>query len=269
MHKMGTAEEMVRNYEKELKSIRMMRVLTLVVFLLLLWLLREKMNMPMAVGVVLVLILGLLFLRTSQTQQLVVLQQVLNRECDATKYTAIMEALAPDAGKDTAAIKLCLARGQYYSGRFEEALATLNSFYVEKPSVGTAALYHSTMFSCHLELEHLESARETRQNVEKLLYSIPPKQRGSVGYSLAMRDAMLALKEERYEEFFPLQQRVLEEAAIPLQRVTALYYLAQGELVQGEDAAAREHLAEVMEQGCTTFMAAEAANLLEEFALPE
>ena len=54
-----------------------------------------------------------------------------------------------------------------------------------------------------------------------------------------------------------------------LQKVTALYYLAQGELVQSEDAAAREHLAQVVELGCTTFMAAEAANLLEELALPE
>ena len=96
-----------------------------------------------------------------------------------------------------------------------------------------------------------------------------PKQRGSVQQYLWMMDAILAWKEERYEDFLLLQKQVAERAVTPLQKVTANYYLAQGELVQSEDAAAREHLQQVLEEGCTTFMAAEAANILEEFALPE
>ena len=100
MRSINTAEEMVRNYRKELKNIRMMRGLTLVVFLLLLWLLREKMNVMMAAGIVVIFLLGLQFLRTSQTQQFVTFQRVMNHECDATKYVAIMEELAVDAGKE-------------------------------------------------------------------------------------------------------------------------------------------------------------------------
>lgn len=269
MSRIITAEEMARNYQKELKNIRMMRWLTLVVFLVLLWLLRDKMNPIMAVGAVLVFFLGLQFLRSMQVQQFATLQRVLNYECDATKYTAIMEQLAVNPGKEATAIKLCLARGQYCSGRFEEALETLNSFYMERPSVGTAVLYYSTAFGCHAELGDMERAQEVRQTMEALLNAINPKQRGTVQQQMLLMDAVLALKEDRYEEFFPLQKRVAEEALAPLQKVLALYYLAQGELVQGEDTVAREHLLEVMEQGCTTFMAAEAANLLEEFSLSE
>ena len=269
MSRMGTAEEMIRNYKKELKNIRMMRGLTLIVFLLLLWLLREKMNVMMAAVLVVVFLLGLQFLRTSQTQQFAILQRVLNYDCDATKYVAIMEELAVDAGKETATIKLCLARGQYCCGRFEEALESLNSFYLERPSVGTAVLYHSTAFGCHIELGDMENAETVYQEMVRLLHSVHPKQRGLIQQQVLLAEAVLALKKDCYEEFFSLQKRVMEEAIAPLQKVIAHYYLAQGELVQGEDTAAREHLLEVMEQGGTTFMAAEAANLMEEFALPE
>jgi len=269
MSRIMTAEEMVRNYQKELKNIRMMRWLTLAVFLILLWLLRDKMNPIMAVGVVLVFFLALQFLRTLQSQQFATFQRVLNYDCDATKYTAIMEQLAASPGKEAVAIKLCLARGQYCSGRFEEALETLNSFYMERPSVGVAVLYHSTAFGCHVELEDMEKAQAVKKEMETMLNSINPKQRGPVQQQVLQMDAVLALKEECYEEFFPLQKRVVEEAIVPLQKVIALYYLAQGELVQSEDEVAREHLEQVLELGCTTFMAAEAANLLKEFAFSE
>ena len=269
MNRINTAEEMVRSYHKEMKSIRMMRVLTMVVFLVLLWVLRAKVNITLAVVFVLVLFLGLQFLQTLQTKQFAMVQRVLNVECDATKYVSIMELLVKDAGKEEAVMKLFLAQGQYYSGRFEEALETLNSFYMARPSAEAAALYHSIAFNCHIELETLEKARSARQEMEAILYTTGTRRRGSISHYLPVMDALLALKEERYDAFFSQQVRMAEETVMPLQKVAALYYLAQGELVQGEDAAAREHLEQVLELGCTTFMAAEAANLLEEFALPE
>lgn len=264
-----TAEAAARSYRKEIKSLRIMRVVTLVVYLLVLWFLKDRLNPITALLSVVIFLLALQFLRMLQTQQFSALQRILNQECDATKYTEIMERLAQEPDKDINAIKLCLARGQYCCGRFEEALETLQSFYVERPSAGTALLYRSTAFGCHAELEDLEKARAEREEVIMLMHTVPPKQRGSIQQQLLVMDAILALKEERYDDFFPLQKQALEEAVAPLQKVIALYYLAQGELVQGNDADVREHLEQVADWGCTTFMAAEAANLLEELTSEE
>ena len=216
MNQMMTAEEAVRKYDQEQKNIRMMRWLTLAVFLGVLWLLRDKMNISMAAIIVAVLFVGMQFLRSMQAQQFGVLQRVLHYDCDATKYAAIMAQLAERPGKESATFKLCLARGLYYSGRFEEALEALETFYMEKPSAGTAALFHSTAFFCHAELDDLEKAYGVRQDMERLLNSIHPKQRGSVQQYLWMMDAILAWKEDRYEDFLLLQKQVAERAVTPL-----------------------------------------------------
>lgn len=264
-----TAEEMVRRYRKELKTVRIMRWGTLVVYVLFLWFMRNNVNMTLAIGSVVVFLLLMRMLQSMQTQQFALLQQVLNQECDSMKYTEIMELLEQDGGKNTAAIKLCRARGLYYSGRFEAAREGLKDLYIEKPSLGTAMLYHSIACDCALALNDLETARKEQQEACQLLNHTSPKQRGAGQQYMSSMDAAVALEEERYEEFFPLQKQVLSRAVSPLQKVTAMYRLALGELVQGEDAAAREHLEQVVEQGGTTFMAAEAESLLQEYALPE
>ena len=264
-HAILTAEEMVCRYKKELKQTRIMRWLTLAVFLFLLWRLAPKMNFTMAVIAVLIFMGAIWYLQAMSANQFVVLQQVLHRNCDAIKYTRIMELLAEEPGKDEKSIRLCLAKGLYFSGRFQEAEEVLQSVYVERPTVQTALLYRNTSFNCNLALKKLDAAWEDRRETEKLLVAAKKKQRELVTQQLAIMDAALALEEERYEEFFALQEKVLTVIAGTLQRVVAQYRMALGELIQGETESAKERLETVAEDGGSLFVAVEARELLESF----
>lgn len=252
------AERIVHRYQKELKNIRRMRWMTLIVYLLLLWMMSSKMGINMAAISVILLLVALKMLSSMYKQQFALLQQVLNKKCDAVVYTEIMNLLAENPGKEANTIQICIAKGLYYSGRFQEAREALNSFYEERPTVGTAMLYHSQAFDCALALDDLDTARNELQEARQLLRGVPPKKAGGLQKQVMVMEAALALQEKRYEDFFPLQAQVLAEAITPLQKVTALYRQAVGELESGEDAAAEEHLKQVAEEGGTLFMADEA-----------
>lgn len=264
-----TAEELVLRYQKEVKTVRIVRWVMLTAYILLLLLTAANITLPRAVIAVILFILVMKVLQGAETQQFVELQQVLNQKCDAVKYTEIMERLLEATGKEQSAIRMSYAKGLYYAGRFAEAQEALNSFYLQRPSVGAAVLYRSIAFGCCMEQEDVDGARREREEVAQLLGRVKPAERGPAHAQLQIMDAELALAEERYEEFFPQQTQVLQAAQVPLQRVSADYRLALGKLVMGEDAEARQLLEQVVENGGTCFMAAEAANLLEEFALPE
>ena len=264
-----TAEEMVAAYQKEMKMLRMMRWLTFIVYVVLLFLLAKKINIGFVLGSLVIFFLALRFLQTLGAQQFVTLQEVLNVDCDAVKYAKIMELMQQAGGKENAQlIKLCRINGMYYAGRFQEATEALEEFGEDKPSAGMAMLYRTIAFNCRLKESGPVAATEERQALQKLLGLMKNKERIMAAQQLEVMDAALALEEENYDEFVPLQNKLLKEAAVPLQRVTGNYQLALGELARGEDADARDHLKIVVEQGGTTFMAAEAKQLMKEYALP-
>ncbi|MBE6995794.1 MAG: hypothetical protein E7429_03550 [Ruminococcaceae bacterium] len=260
-----TAEEMVRRYQKELKNVRIMRWLTLAVYLLLLWRFAPKLDLTLAVISVLLFVGAMWFLQAMGAHQFVLLQEVLHRNCDAVKYAKIMELLSVEKHKDAQVIRLCWAKGLFFAGDFEEAEKVLGSVYVEKPGVNTALLYRNIAFNCALEGKRLEDARKEREETGKLLSTAGKKEVGMVRQQLIQMDAALALEEERYEDFFPLQEKVLRAAVAPMQRVVAQYRMALAELIQGETDSARERLEEVAEDGGTIYVAAEAENLLSDF----
>lgn len=264
-----SAEEMVLRYHKECKSVQRLRWVTLAMYLVLLFLTASSMTLTRTVIYVVIFLSAMWMLRSMEKQQFVILQQVLSQQCDALKYTEIMKRMLEKPDKGETSIRLCYAKGLYFSGRFEEAQQMLQTFYLQRPSVATALMYRNIMFSCCLELEDAEGARREREEVAQLLGRVKPKEQVLVRRQLEIMDASLALLEERYDDFFPLQGNVLRAAELPLQRVSAAYRLALGKLVVGEDAEARELLQQVTEEGGTLFMTAEAMNLLEEYALPE
>ena len=217
-----SAEELVRRYKKELKTVQILRWVTLGCFLAFLVLTANVMNVTLAIAAVVVFVMAMRLLQSMTNQQFVLLQQVLNQDCDALKYTEIMETLEKEVSKkEIMTMRMCRARGLYYSGKFAEAREALDGFYSEKPSLGTALLFRSLSFSCHLAQGNLEGAWKERQETEQILNRTPPKQRSSIQRELLIMDAALALEEERYEEFFPLQKQVLQEAPLPLHRVMA------------------------------------------------
>lgn len=263
------AVKMVQAYRKEMNTVRMMRWLTLIVYVVLLFLVAKKINIGFVLGSLVIFFLALRFLQTLGAQQFMTLQSVLNVDCDAVKYTKIMELMQQEKSKENAQlIRLCYVNGLYHSGRFEEAAEKLEEFGEEKPSSSMAMLYRTIAFNCRMGLHDWEGANNERQALQSLLGVMKNKERTMAAQQLMVMDAALALEEENYDEFVPLQNRLLKEAAVPLQQVTGNYQLALGELARGEDADAREHLTMVVDQGGTTFMAAEAKRLMKEYALP-
>lgn len=264
-----TAAEMVQDYRKEMKTVSRMRWLTLIVYVVLLILVAKKINIGFVLGSLVIFLLGLRFLQTLGAQQFMTLQSVLNVDCDAVKYAEIMELMQQEKSKENVQlIRLCYVNGLYHAGRFEEASEKLAEFGEEKPSSGMAMLYRSIAFNCRMGLGDLEGANAERQALQNLLGVMKNKERTMAAHQLMEMDAALALEEGDYDEFVPLQNRLLKEAAVPLQEVTGNYRLALGELARKEDGDAYDHLKQVKEQGGTTFMAAEARKLLKEYALP-
>ena len=263
------AVKMVQAYRKEMNTVRMMRWFTFAVYIVLLVLLARKINIGFVLGSLVIFFLALRFLQTLGAQQFMLLQEVLNVDCDAVKYTKIMELMQQEKSKENAQlIRLCHVNGLYYSGRFEEAAEKLEEFGEEKPSSGMAMLYRTIAFNCRMGVHDLEGANTERQAMQNLLGLMKNKERTMAAQQLMVMDAALALEEEDYDEFVPLQNRLLKEAAVPLQEVTGNYQLALGELARGEDADALEHLEIVVNRGGTTFMAAEAKKLMKEYGLP-
>jgi len=260
-----TAEEMVRRYQKEVKSVKMMRWMTLAVYLILLVCLAKKLNVTSAIVSVVIFAGAMWFLQAMGANQFVILQQVLHQHCDAVKYAKIMELLSKEKNKDEQIIRLCWAKGLYFAGEFEEAEKVLETVYAEKPALGTALLYRNIVFNCAMEGKRMDEAREAREETAKLLASAGKKQVGMVRQQLIQMDAALAFEEERYEEFFSLQERVLSVAVAPMQKVVAQYRMALAELIQGDTESARERLEQVAAEGGTIFVAAEAENLLADF----
>lgn len=264
-----SAEDILLRYKKDLNSVRLMKGMTLAVFVYLLWQFKDHINVPIGVAAVAVFFVALQYLRGMESQYFLNLEKLLNEECDAEKYTKVMEVLILKPGKDIQLLRLSLAKGLYYAGRLQDAEEQLDMFYASKPSYGISLMYHKIVFDCRVAGGDLESARKEREAMANLMAGRKPAQRAAAERQLLAMDAVLALEEERLEEFFPLQRQLLDEAKTPLQEIVAMYQLGRGELARGDAETAREHLELVAEDGGTLFMAAESRKLLQAGQLSE
>lgn len=264
-----TAHEMAEEYLKEIKSTSMLRYLTLFVFFFLLFCFWRKLNFFSCVLLVAVFCLALRFLKAMKVQQFAVLQQVLREDCDAVKYTAIMQEILDNSKQDAAYIHLCYIQGLQSSGRFQEAAAELDKVYIKSADAGIHLLYQNLQFDSHLARKDTEGARTARQDTQQLMSRVKADQRGVIEQNLRVMDSGLALAEERYEDFYDLEARVQEEAVTQLQLVASAFRTGKADLATGDPAGAREHLEDVVAEGGTLYMVTEAEKLLEGTLLPD
>lgn len=260
-----TAQQLVQYYLNKQKTFRIIQWVVVAIYLLAVIRLWGQIDFLNLMVFALVLISILSSLRKMGAKYFSPLQQVLTEDCDPAKYVEIMNTLAETPKQDLYTARLCQAKGLYYDGNAEEALVILNQFNLQKPSAALAVLLQSTFFYCYIQQEDLDAARQARESAGLLLRSMRGKQYTALEEQLQAMDAVLALQEDRYEEFFTLQQQVLEEATTPLLKVTALYYLAQGELIQHKDEEARLHLEQIIQEGGSIFMVEEARSMLKEY----
>ena len=267
-----TAEALANGYLKECRTITLMRYGTFLVFLFLLLRLWSKLNLFLCVALVAVLYLALRFLRTMKVQQFSLLQAVLWEDCDAVKYTEVMEHVLSRSKQDTNYLNLCRIQGLCASGRFQEASDALDEVYIQRADLSIRLLYLRSSFDCRLALGDLEAARHSRQETAQLMEQSKPAQRPVVEKALHVMDAGLALAEHRWEDFYAQEERVQAEAANQLQLVASAFRMGKADLSSGDLDGAREHLEDVAAEGGTLWAASEARRLLGKLApapLPE
>lgn len=249
-----------------------MRYGTLVVFLFLLLRLWSKLNLFLCIALVAAFYLALRFLRAMKVQQFSLLQTVLREDCDAVKYTEIMERILSRSKQDTNFLNLCRIQGLCASGRFREASDALANVYIQRADLSLHLLYLQSSFDCCLALGDPEAARQSRQETARLMETSKPAQCPSVEKVLHAMDAGLALAERRWEDFYAQEEQVQSEAANQLQLVTSAFRMGKADLDTGNHDGAREHLEDVAAEGGTLWLVSEARWLLEELAptrLPE
>lgn len=267
-----TAEALANGYLKECRTITLMRYGTFVVFLFLLLRLWSKLNLFLCIALVAVFYLALRFLRTMKAQQFSLLQAVLREDCDAVKYTEVMERILSRSKQDTNYLNLCRIQGLCASGRFQEASDALENVYIQRADFSIRLLYQQLSFDCRLALGDCDAARRSRQETAQLMEQGKPAQRPAVEKLLHVMDAALALAEHRWEDFYAQEERVQAEAANQLQLVASAFRTGKADLATGNNDGAREHLEDVAAEGGTLWAASEARRLLEELApapLPE
>lgn len=267
-----TAEALANGYLKECRTITLMRYGTFVVFLFLLLRLWSKLNLFLCVALVAVLYLALRFLRTMKVQQFSLLQAVLWEDCDAVKYTDVMEHVLSRSKQDTNYLNLCRIQGLCASGRFQEASDALDEVYIQRADLSIRLLYLRSSFDCRLALGDLEAVRHSRQETAQLMEQGKPAQRPVVEKALHVMDTGLALAEHRWEDFYAQEERVQAEAANQLQLVASAFRMGKADLATGNRDGAREHLEDVASEGGTLWAASEARRLLGELVpapLPE
>lgn len=261
-----TAEELANGYLKECRTITLMRYGTLAIFLFLLLCLWNKLNVVLCVVLVAVFYLALRFLRTMKGQQFSLLQQVLREDCDAVKYTAVMEHVLARSKEDTHYLNLCRIQGLCASGRFQEASDALAQVYIQRADLGIRLLYLQVSFDCRLALGDPEAARQLRQEAAQLKAQSKPQQHPAVEKALRVMDAALALSESLWEDFYAQEEQVQAEAANQFQLVASAFRMGKADLSTGDREGAREHLEDVAAEGGTLWMASEARRLLENLA---
>lgn len=261
-----TAEALANSYLKECRAITLMRYGTFAVFLFLLLRLWSKLNLFPCIALVAVFYLALRFLRTMKAQQFSLLQTVLREDCDAVKYTKVMELILSRSKQDTNYLNLCRIQGLCASGRFQEASDALDEVYIQRADLSIRLLYLQSSFDCRLALRDPEAARHSRQETARLMETCKPAQHPAVEKLLHVMDAGLALAERRWEDFYAQEERVQAEAANQLQLVASAFRTGKADLATGNQDGAREHLEDVAAEGGTLWAASEARRLLEELA---
>lgn len=263
-----SAEEIVRRFQRGFYVIRALRLvacgLCLWGVLYITWW-RDGSLAGLAVCL-LVYVAVLYGLRLVNSLRFLMLNRILNGDCDPVKFAQVNRLLLRRMRRTTGMWGLNVANGLYWSGDFAGAAAALGDVALKGKNPTGELVRRNVDFNCRMALGDGAGAETVRLDtagfVARLKEGSPLRREGE--RLLDVMAVSTALERGDYETVRTVQERLsLHEGTLFLKVVSA-YRLAQADLAQGEMQNALARLAFVAERGGTLWIAAKARQLLAE-----
>lgn len=258
------ADAVVSAYKRNVLILWVLHALTVVAFFVVAaFLVMQKITLFNAfLSVMFLCVLNYLFY-TGRRIQLHLLTNILNVNCDPVKFEKVFRKLS-EARVNRGVCQLNIARGQYYAGKFEEALATLDAMARPKDNSMQIFLYYNVKAGCCEELGNFDRVVEIREKVKQIMPNLkdgsPALRNGQ--QLLTIIDGMLTFHRGSYMRAYEIYEDLFEMTSYPLSRLTVLIKLAKMDQVTGAIRSAADHCEYVLDSGGTTFYKKQAEEIL-------
>lgn len=198
-----------------------------------------------------------------RTYQYQMMNQILNQYCDPVKSEKVYQKLYENKVKKNTSL-LNVARAQYYQGKYQESLDTLQNVSKPKSDSIQIFLYYQIMAGCYEGLGQMDMVIDVRERVKKVMNTLkensPNLKNGQ--QVLTIIDGILTFHEGSYTRSREIYEELFENSSFPLSRMTVLSKLAKMEQIMGSSRSAIDHCEYILEAGGTTFYMKEAKEIL-------
>ena len=195
----------------------------------------------------------------------IVLNVILNVNCDPVTYVQVMHLLGQTRSSRRSAITIQIneAVGNMWTGRFSEALALVKSLPELNAGDQLSVLY--IRFNCCMKLKDMGGALQARQETEALISTTKKPSLQKRGEQLLdMMASSFALEQEDYASFRHMEETGKHKSTVNIQQVTTAFHLAKADMAQGDVQSAKARLEYVAKMGGTLYVTEEAKSLLAE-----
>ena len=195
----------------------------------------------------------------------IVLNAILNVNCDPVTYVQVMHLLgqARNSRRSAITIQINEAVGNMWAGRFSEALALVESLPGLNAGDQLSVLY--IRFNCCMKLKDIGGALRARQETEALISTAKQSSLHKRGEQLLdMMASSFALEQGDYASFRHMEETGKHKSTINIQQVTTAFHLAKADMAQGDTQSAKARLEYVVKMGGTLYVTEDAKSLLAE-----
>ena len=195
----------------------------------------------------------------------IVLNAILNVNCDPVTYVQVMHLLgqARNSRRSAITIQINEAVGNMWTGRFSEALALVESLPGLNAGDQLSVLY--IRFNCCMKLKDIGGALRARQETEALISTAKQSSLHKRGEQLLdMMASSFALEQGDYASFRHMEETGKHKSTINIQQVTTAFHLAKADMAQGDTQSAKARLEYVVKMGGTLYVTEDAKSLLAE-----
>lgn len=258
------ADTIVASYGKNVLVFWVLHALTVVGVLAIATLLftQQITAINAAFSALFLIVLNYLFY-AGRTYQYQMMNQILNQYCDPVKSEKVYQKLYQNKVKKNTSL-LNVARAQYYQGKYQESLDTLQNVSKPKSDSIQIFLYYQIMAGCYEGLGQMDMVIDVRERVKKVMNTLkensPNLKNGQ--QVLTIIDGILTFHEGSYTRSREIYEELFENSSFPLSRMTVLSKLAKMEQIMGSSRSAIDHCEYILEAGGTTFYMKEAREIL-------
>lgn len=195
----------------------------------------------------------------------IVLNAILNVNCDPVTYVQVMHLLgqARNSRRSAITIQINEAVGNMWTGRFSEALALVESLPGLNAGDQLSVLY--IRFNCCMKLKDIGGALQARQETEALISTAKQSSLHKRGEQLLdMMASSFALEQGDYASFRHMEETGKHKSTVNIQQVTTAFHLAKADMAQGDTQSAKARLEYVVKMGGTLYVTEDAKSLLAE-----